>query len=114
MACCLSAFSCSCALSTAIAACEAMLASTSRSSFWKRCRWSEVSTWITPSELPSLSTSGAHIIERMRKSAMLWLVSNRESLAASADSTASWFVHHLVDDRAADAHLVFHGRRGDA
>ena len=72
-----------------MAACEATLASTSRSSFWNRCRWSLVSTWITPSDEPSLSTSGAHITERIRKSAMLWLVSNRESLAASADSTAS-------------------------
>ncbi len=47
---------------------------------------------MTPSDRPSLSTSGAHITERMRKSAMLWLVSKRASFAASAERIASWLV----------------------
>ena len=44
----------------------------------------------TPIALPSRSSSGAHIIERMRKSAMLWLISKRTSFAASADRIASF------------------------
>ena len=41
---------------------------------------------------------------------MLWLISNRESLAASAERTACLSGEHLVDDRAADADRLL-GRR---
>ena len=74
----------------AIEACDAVLTSSSRSSSWKRCRWSSVSSCSTPIAWRSRSSSGAHITERMRKSAMLWLISKRTSFAASAERIASF------------------------
>ena len=81
---------CSCilALSIETAAWLATLASTSRSESVKRLRWLSVSIWITPIGSPSLPIIGAQIIERMEKSAMLWAMPNRSSLAASAERIA--------------------------
>ena len=47
-----------------------------------------MSIWITPSGSPSVPIIGAQIIERIEKSAMLWAMLNRSSLAASAERIA--------------------------
>ena len=43
---------------------------------------------MTPTECPSVSISGAHIKDRMRKSAILWAKSKRSSDEASVEMTA--------------------------
>ncbi len=89
MACCARASSCNRALSKAIPACVATLTSTSRSPSLNCLLRSKVSTCRTPNTSPPIPNNGTHIIDRILKSAILWLASNCWSEAASADKIAS-------------------------
>ncbi len=74
-------------------------ASTSRSS-WLNCLRSLVSSWMIPSAWPSGVTSGAHMTERILRSAMEALVGRFTSLPASWLSTAFfWPITWFSSDR---------------